>query len=136
MLFHEFHGSGGPEPFLRGVATRVGLLYPYGLGRSRDKRIDLPVRSILDVLVKSCTPLTPTSRWSAFWTVLGKDLESIVGGRVSGENNDLELLRRLGVDISATDLEENLNAFVGHLADIGLARKYPDNIAYVGNYHA
>jgi hypothetical protein len=49
---------------------------------------------------------------------------------------DLDLLQKNGIDISPTDLHENSLSLVDHLADIGLARRYPDNVAYVGKYNA
>ena len=45
-------------------------------------------------------------------------------------------LQQLSADVSQADLEENTKAFINYFVDVGLARRYPDNIAYVGRYYA
>ncbi len=127
--------SGGPSEFLRGLATRAGLFFPYGAGRSREKRVRASVH-ILDVIVKACTPVSGSIPFEAFLDRIWERFGLIAGGRVGTHPTDLELLQSIGIDISPTDLHENSLSLVDHLVDIGLARRYPDNVAYVGKYHA
>jgi hypothetical protein len=46
-----------------------------------------------------------------------------------------ERLVEAGIDVGPTDLKENREALLEHLVDIGLARRYPDNVAYVGRFN-
>ncbi len=126
--------SGGPRQFLGGVGRKVGLVYPHFQGNSRDKRIR-PSVAILDVLVKCCTPTDEPIPLTMFLDRLWERFGIIVGARQGGDRNDLALLRRHDIDVSPTELEENTQALVDELVQVGLARRYPDNISYVGRYH-
>ena len=126
--------SGGPRQFLGGVGRKVGLVYPHFQGNSRDKRIR-PSVAILDVLVKCCTPTGEPIPLTLFLDRLWERFGIIVGGRQGDDGDDLALLRRRDIDVSPTDLEENTQALVDELVQVGLARRYPDNISYVGRYH-
>ena len=127
--------SGGPRQFLGGVGRKAGIIFPHFQGRSKDKRIR-PSVAILDVLVKSCCPTTEPIPFNQFLDRLWKCFGIITGGRMGDTGSDREILLRNGIDVSQTDLEENNLGLISHLVDIGLARRYPDNIAYVGKYHA
>lgn len=126
--------SGGPREFLGAVGRKVGLVYPHFAGRSRNKRVR-PSVGILDVLVESCCPVDEPIPFNEFQNVLWNTFGLIVGGRESDGKNDHEILAEKGIHISPTDLECNSAAFIDNLVEIGLARKYPDNVAYVGKYH-
>ena len=127
--------SGGPRKFLSGVGRKAGIIYPHFAGRSKDKRIR-PSVSILDVLVKCCTPPDGAIPFNAFLDCLWERFGIVVGGRMGDDGSDHELLNERDIDIGQADLEENTKAFIDHLVEIGLARRYPDNIAYVGRYYA
>lgn len=127
--------SGGPRQFLSGVGRKAGIIYPHFAGRSKDKRIR-PSVSILDVLVKCCTPPDGAIPFNAFLDCLWERFGIVVGGRMGDGDSDHELLSGRDIDIGQADLEENTKGFIDHLVEIGLARRYPDNIAYVGRYYA
>jgi len=129
------YSSGGPKQFLSGVGRKAGVIYPHFAGRSKDKRIR-PSVAILDVLVKCCTPPDGSIPFNRFLDCLWERFGIIVGGRMGDTCSDHDLLSGREIDISQSDLKENTKAFIGHLVDIGLARRYPDNIAYVGRYYA
>jgi len=131
----EYESSGGPEKFLKGLGRQAGIIYPHFQGRSTEKRFK-PSVSILDLLVRSCCPAEETMPLPAFLKTLWETYGIIVGGRTGNGIGDHELLANIRVDISQNDLEANVNEFVEHLVQIGLARRYPDNISYIGNYNA
>lgn len=126
---HEY-SSGGPRPFLGGIGRKAGFIYPHFQGRSKEKRVS-PSVAILDVLVRSCTPVDHAVPVHEFAAVLWDRFGVIFGGRPTA---DIDVLQGLGIEISATDLEENTRGLVDYLSDIGLARRYPDNISYIGKY--
>lgn len=127
--------SGGPRQFLGGVGRKAGIIFPHFQGRSKEKRIR-PSVAILDVLVKSCCPSNEPIPFNQFLDHLWLRFGIVVGGRIGDEDCDRELLLNHCIDISQAELEENSLSFIDHLVQIGLARRYPDNIAYVGKYNA
>jgi len=130
---HEYE-SGGPRKFLQGVGRKAGIIYPHYQGRSKEKRIR-PSVAILDLLVRSCCPVDTPLPLPVFLNILWERFGIVVGGRGNG-SGDHELLSKAGIDVSQNDLEENTISFVDHLVQIGLARRYPDNISYVGKHNA
>jgi len=87
---------------------------------------------MLEVLVKSCTlPSTPVPDQDfldALWSTFGL----LTGGRP----DDALLLKDAGIEVGFEELSSNWEALVTRLGDIGLARRYPDNISYIGRFHA
>lgn len=129
--FNEYT-SGGPRDFLGGVGRKVGVIYPHFQGNSRDKRIR-PSVAVLDLLVRSCTPVEGPIPLPHFLDLVWQRFGIVVGGRTGGgDTDDGELLLRNGIDLSPSELEANTQALVDQLVQIGLARRYPDNITYVG----
>jgi len=126
--------SGGPREFLGGIGRKAGIIFPHFQGRSREKRVR-PSVPILDLLVRSCCPINEPIPLHQFLDRVWERFGIIVGGRLNEQSGDHELLTENRIDVSQTDLEENTTAFVDNLVRIGLARRYPDNIAYVGKYH-
>lgn len=59
----------------------------------------------------------------------------IVGGRREEEWDDVEALGRWGLAVEPKALERNTDAFVDELVMMGLARRYPDDVAFVGDGH-
>jgi hypothetical protein len=131
---HEY-SSGGPRQFLSGVGRKAGVIFPHFQGRSKEKRVR-PSVAILDVLVKSCTPVGEPIPIHDFLETLWTRFGIIVGGRVADTGGDHELLATHGIDVSQGDLNVGTAAFIDQLVQIGLARRYPDNITYVGTYNA
>lgn len=124
--------SGGPQPFLQSLGRRAGILYPYFQGRSREKRLRPNVR-VLDALVRACVrsgELVPLQEFlQRLWIRFG----IIVGGRVSVEPTDLDLLSANGIHVDPSALTTNVERFVDQLTEIGLARRHADNVTFVGD---
>ena len=125
--------SGGPRQFLAGIGRKVGLIYPHFQGRSKEKRVS-PSVVILEALVKACTPAAGPIPFNAFATNLWERFGFVVGGHVGEKGNDVELLQQSGIEVGPTDLDDNCRVLIDRLAEIGLARRYPDNISYIGSY--
>jgi hypothetical protein len=123
--------GGNPKEFLQGVGRRTGLIYPHFEGRSAQKRIR-PSVEILEVLVKACTPTSSPVSDSVFLDELWNTFGFVTGGRP----DDALILEEAGIHVSFEELSSNWDSLVSRLADIGLARRYPDNISYVGRFHA
>jgi hypothetical protein len=123
--------GGNPKAFLQGLACRAGLIYPYFEGRSAQKRLR-PTVEMLEVLVKSCTspsrPVPDQEFLDALWSTFGL----LTGGRP----DDALILKDASIEVGFEELSSNWDAMVTRLADIGLARRYPDNISYIGRFHA
>jgi hypothetical protein len=128
----EYRTSGGPRPFLQGIGRRVGLLYPHFVGRVRDERVR-PSLPVLDLLVRACVPAGEVVGLRVFLERLWTRFGLIVGGRRSGAWDDGAYLDRFGVPVEIDDLAANTEAFVDELALMGLARRYPDGVTFVGN---
>ncbi|HWP36028.1 MAG TPA: hypothetical protein VNL18_00600 [Gemmatimonadales bacterium] len=132
MSYLTEYVSGGPQPFLEGLGRRSGFLYPHFQGRSREKRLCPNVR-VLDALVRACVPAGEFLPLQDFLDRLWGRFGIVVGGRVSIEPTDLELLRGSGIDVDTSALGANVERFVEQLAAIGLARRYADNVTFVGD---
>lgn len=132
--YDEFSERGGPRRFLQGIGKQVGLIFPHGVGRSLDKRVRPSVQT-LDVLVKACTPTDRAIPMDEFLLNLWRRFGIVVQGEIENGLSVHEQLVGHGIDVSPTDLKENRDALIEHLVDIGLARRYPDNVAYIGRYN-
>jgi len=126
--------SGGPRSFLQNLACKAGLLYPHFEGNSRQKRIR-PSVAILDLLVRTCVPprkLIPLEQFlERLWGTFGL----VVGGR-HGDDGDATLLRRNALELDPSLLVANTSAIVELLAGMGLARRFADDVTFVGDGYA
>lgn len=127
--------SGGPQPFLQGLGRRAGILYPYFQGRSKEKRLRPNVR-VLDALVRACVPAGELLPLQEFLEMLWMRFGIIVGGRVSTEPTDLDLLSSSSLHVDPSALSANVENFVDQLTQIGLARRHADNVTFVGDGYA
>jgi hypothetical protein len=127
--------SGGPRSFLQSLARKVGLLYPHFQGNSRDKRVR-PSVAILDLLVRACVPVRAPIPLDEFLERLWRTFGLVVGGRTGGDECDADLLSRNGIDVDPSVLVANTIAFVDTLASMGLARRFADNVTFVGDGYA
>ena len=124
--------SGGPRSFLQGLARKAGLLYPHFQGNSRDKRVR-PSVAILDVLVRACVPPRESLPLDEFLDNLWGAFGLVVGGRRGEEGGDAELLLQNRIDIDPSHLVANTDALVDLLVGMGLARRFADNVTFVGD---
>lgn len=124
--------SGGPRPFLQSLGRKVGLLYPHFQGRAREKRIR-PSAAILDLLVRCCVEQGTVVPLDAFLERLWLRFGLIVGGRRTADWDDYEVLTHHGIDIDMSTLATNLDVLVDQLVQMGLARRYADNVTFVGD---
>ncbi len=126
--------SGGPRAFLQGLGTKVGFLYPNFQGRNRKKRIR-PSVAVLDMIVRACVPSGDAIPATEFYERLWLRFGLIVGGRRTELWDDLERLHQAELIIDAQTAQENVHAFIGQLERMGLARRYADNVSFVGDGH-
>lgn len=124
--------SGGPHPFLVGLARKVGLAYPHKQGAARNKRIR-PTVLVLDMLVRACVPEGDAVPIDVFLERIWQRFGLIVGGRRGEDWDDSEALSRCGITLDHQDLVGNTEALIDELAAMGLARRYPDAVAFVGD---
>jgi hypothetical protein len=87
----------------------------------------------MDVLVRACVPANDALPLDQFLENLWGAFGLIVGGRRGQEGGDAELLSRNGIDIDPSNLVANTDALVDLLADMGLARRFADNVTFVGD---
>jgi hypothetical protein len=127
----EENRGGNPRAFLQTVGCRAGLIYPHFEGRSSEKRIR-PSAEILEVLVKACTPANEVVPDRKFLDELWRTFGYITGGRP----DDALLLEEAGIEIGFEELVGNWEQLLSRLTNIGLARRYPDNISYIGRLNA
>jgi len=126
--------SGGPREFLQGLSRKTGLLFPHFQGRAREKRVR-PSVPILDMIVRACVDAGDLMPMDKFLERLWMRFGLIVGTRQTGDWSDSEYLAGHGVGLDPSALVENGEAFVMQLEQIGLARRYADNVTYVGDAH-
>ncbi len=136
QCYVQEYESGGPRTFLQAIGRKVGLLYPHFQGRAKEKRVR-PSVPVLDMLVRSCVSadervIDLDEFLSRLWARFGL----IVGGRKSPEWSDAEYLEQRGLHVSMDDLAANTDAFIDDLVVMGLARRYPDDVTFVGEGHA
>ncbi|WP_430912160.1 hypothetical protein [Methylobacterium sp. sgz302541] len=131
--YRREYGSGGPRQYLLRIGRWSGLIYPHFQGPGQ-KRVR-PTVALLDMLVRSCVPCGESVPLEDFLERLWLRFGLIAGGRGDGQH-DAALLRRHGVDLDANRLVENTEDLVDQLAALGLARRYADNVTFVGDGHA
>jgi hypothetical protein len=127
--------SGGPKDFLQGLGRRAGLFFPHFQGRAREKRVK-PSVPVLDMLVRACVPAKSVVPLEEFLATLWQRFGLVVGGRRSDAWDDAERLAAIGIALEYDDLAMNTEALVDELALMGLARRYPDGVTFVGDGHA
>lgn len=127
--------SGGPRPFLQGLGRKVGLLYPHFQGRAKEKRVR-PSVPILDMLVRACIPAGAAIELDEFLERLWIRFGLIVGGRRNEAWDDASYLHEFGVPVDTDDLDVNTATFIDQMNAMGLARRYPDGVTFVGDGHA
>jgi hypothetical protein len=132
--YYQEYSGGGPRPFLQALGKQVGLIFPHGAGRSQEKRVRPSVQT-LDVLVKACTPTDRAIPVDEFLQNLWLRFGIVVHGAIDQQQNVHEQLVAAGIEVSPTDLKKNRDDLISHLVEIGLARRYPDNVAYVGRFN-
>lgn len=125
--------SGGPRPFLQGLESRTGLIYPHFQGRG-PRRLR-PSTAVLDMLVRSVVPHGEAVPLNEFLKQLWNRFGFIVGGRRTYDWDDAEALNENGVSIDMSALISNTEAFTDLLVRMGLARRYADNVTFVGQTH-
>ena len=128
------YDSGGPRRFLQALGRKSGLLYPHFQGNARDKRVR-PSVAILDMLVRGCVPAGGLVPLQDFLATLWERFGLIVGGRREEDWDDVEALGKWDLAVEPRELEKNTDAFVDELVMMGLARRYPDDVAFVGDGH-
>lgn len=124
--------SGGPGEFLTGLGRLIGLLFPPKQGRPRNKRVR-PSVLVLDMLVRACVRAGEAVPLDLFLQRLWDRFGLIVGGRRGDEWDDVKVLAERGLALESEDLVANTELFVDELAAMGLARRYPDHVAFVGD---
>lgn len=128
------YASGGPRKFLRVLGCRVGLLYPHFAGATRDKRVR-PSVPVLDMLVRACVAAGETvplpELLERLWTRFGL----IVGGRRDEGWDDAAFLAKHDLPVDTPELIENTERLVDELVAMGLAKRYADDVTFVGDGH-
>jgi hypothetical protein len=127
---HEY-SSGGPRTFLQALSRKAGLLYPHFQGRAKFKRLR-PSTAIIDLLVRACVEFEETVQLDEFLERLWKRFGIMVGGRSNAEWDDGEHLMRFGVPVDGEVLSENTLVFVDQLESMGFAKRYADDVTFVG----
>jgi hypothetical protein len=131
---HEY-SSGGPRSFLTSLGRRAGLLYPHFQGRSREKRVR-PSVAMLDAITRACvepgTVITLEQFLERLWVRFGL----IVGGRRSQDWDDVAYLNDAQIPVEVDDMISNTESLVDDLVLLGLARRYPDGVTFIGDGYA
>jgi hypothetical protein len=124
--------SGGPRKFLRVLGCRAGLLYPHFSGASRDKRVR-PSVPVLDMIVRACVPAGKSVPLDDFLERLWRRFGLIVGGRRDDRWDDAAFLADRNLPIDTPELLENQERLIEELVAMGLARRYADDVTFVGD---
>lgn len=128
------YDSGGPRRFLQALGRKAGLLYPHFQGNAREKRVR-PSVAVLDMMVRSCVSAGQLVPLQEFLATLWERFGLIVGGRREEEWDDVDVLGQWGLAVDPEELKKNTEALVDELVMMGLARRYPDDVAFVGDGH-
>jgi hypothetical protein len=128
------YSSGGPREFLGGLSRRVGLIYPHFQGRGT-RRLR-PSTAVLDMLVRACVPSGQSVSLPTFLGRLWERFGLLTGGHRSEAWDDVVALHNHGITIDAAALDENTEMLVTQLEAMGLARRYADNVTFVGDADA
>lgn len=127
--------SGGPREALTRLCTRAGLLYPHYQGRSAEKRFQ-PSAPVLDMLVRACVVAGDAIPLTEFLERLWHRFGLLAGDRRNDDWDDGAYLHSHGIPVDPGLLRENTDALVAQLVTMGLARRYPDNVTFIGVGHA
>ncbi len=123
--------SGGPREALTRLCTRAGLLYPHYQGRSAEKRFQ-PSAPVLDMLVRCCVAADEAVPLNEFLARLWRRFGLMAGDRRDDSWNDGTYLHDHGLSVDPGRLRDNTDALVAQLVTMGLARRFPDNVTFVG----
>ncbi|EDM77788.1 hypothetical protein PPSIR1_38439 [Plesiocystis pacifica SIR-1] len=124
--------SGGPKQFLRGLGCKVGLFYPHFQGATRSKRVR-PSVPVIDMLVRACVEHGDAVPLDEFLERLWRRFGLIVGGRRDETWDDAGVLANRGLPVDIPALLENTERLVDELTVMGLARRYADDVTFVGD---
>lgn len=124
--------SGGPQSFLLSLGRKCGFLYPHFQGRAREKRA-MPNARILEMIVKACVPRGEAASLELFLERLWERFGCVIGGRLTEEWSDADILAEHGIDVEIEALATNTECFIDELVSMGLARRYPDGVTFVGD---
>mgnify|MGYP007037737162 CR=1 FL=1 len=127
--------SGGPREALTRLCARAGLLYPHYQGRSTEKRFQ-PSAPVLDMLVRACVTANEAIPLTEFLERLWHRFGLIAGDRRNDHWDDGAYLHEHGLAVDPGRLRANTDALVSQLVTMGLARRYPDNVTFIGAAHA
>jgi hypothetical protein len=86
--------------------------------------------------VRSCVEHGEPIAFDCFLERLWRRFGLIVGGRRSEEWDDVTYLEEHGFAVSIDELGANTDALIDELALMGLARRYPDGVTFVGDGYA
>jgi hypothetical protein len=123
--------SGGPRGFLQAIGRRTGLLYPHFGGATLHKRVR-PSVPILDVLVRSCIRSGEAIPLAEFLERLWTRFGLIVGGRRGEDWDDAVVLSESNILLDMGAMHENTDRFVDEIVAMGLGRRYPDDVTFIG----
>jgi hypothetical protein len=132
IYLQEYAASGGPRRYLQGLARRVGFLYPHFAGATTEKRFR-PSVPVLDMLVRACISAGDSIPLEVLLERLWERFGLVVGGRRDDEWDDVEELASRGLPVDGPALAANTEAFVEELEAMGLAKRYPDGVTFVGD---
>jgi hypothetical protein len=132
--YRQEYESGGPREFLQGLGRRVGLIYPHFQGRG--VRRVRPSTAMLDMLVRACVHAGEIVSINEFLTRLWQRFGIIAGANRTDTWSDAEALAHHGIMVDPAELAANTDALVTQLTAMGMARRYADNVAFVGEDHA
>ena len=85
------------------------------------------------MIVRACVPVGEALALDDFLTRMWERFGIVAGGRRSDSHGDAEVLARHGLHVDAGALEANTELLVIQLTAMGLARRYADNVAFVGD---
>lgn len=131
-MYVQEYESGGPSSFLLALGRKCGFLYPHFQGRSREKRA-MPNARVIEMIVKACVPRGEALSLEVFLQRLWERFGCVVGGRLTEEWSDADVLAQHGIDVEIEVLAANTESFVDELVAMGLARRYPDGVTFVGD---
>lgn len=131
-IYSQEYESGGPHSFLLSLGRRSGLLYPHFQGRSRERRA-MPSVRVLEMMIKACVAREETLSLEAFLERLWQRFGCIIGGRLTDEWSDADVLAEHGISVEIDSLAANTESFIDELVAMGLARRYPDGVTFVGD---
>jgi hypothetical protein len=88
---------------------------------------------MFDVIVRCCVEQGDAIEFNEFLHRLWRRFGLIVGGRRSEEWDDVQYLEYNSIAVSIDELGTNTDALINELVLMGLARRYPDGVTFVGD---